>query len=483
MIEQEKISVETEHELKEVDRLLELQRQSKQRLRMENAGQRIEKIKRLRDVVLEHKEEIRKALYADFKKAAVEVDMTETFVVVNEANHAIRKLKRWLRPKRVATPLNLIGTSGYIYPEARGNCLIIAPWNYPVNLLLGPLVSAIAGGNAVLLKPSEYTPATGALVEKIVKQTFKEDEVAVVHGGAEFTAELLKRRFDHIFFTGSPRVGKLVMKAAADHLTSLTLELGGKSPSIIDESADLKFAAKKIITGKFFNGGQTCIGHDYLFVHKSKQEALLKALKEQIDKNYGEDKENSVSLARIINHKNYLRLKELMDEVVQLDPQSLKYGGKHNEADNFIEPSIFLDPPQQSKMMQEEIFGPLLPILSYENIEDVINYINDNEKPLALYVFTKRASFAKKMIRETSSGSVNINETATHYYHLNLPFGGINNSGLGSAHGYSGFKAFTHMKGVMKQHFKYSPIELVFPPFTKKSEKWADIFLRFFSGK
>lgn len=459
-----------------IEKLVHQQRMHKPAMLRLSAKERIERVKRIKKAMFDYREEIHDAMFRDLRKPAVEVDMTEIYVVVNEAKDAIKNIKKWMRPHRVPTPINMLGTTGKIKYEPKGNTLIISPWNFPINLVFGPLISAIAAGNTAIIKPSEYTPHTSALIEVIVKNIFHENEVAIVSGSVETSTVLLSHRFDHIFFTGSPKVGKIVMRAASDYLASVTLELGGKSPSIIDHSANVNLAAKKIVAGKFTNCGQACISHDYIFVHTKKKEALIKALKERIEKVFGADASKSDSYARIVNIANAKRVVSLLEET----KDKVVVGGKYRLDDLYISPTIILNPEIDSRIMEEEIFGPLLPILEYEDINEVINYINSKEKPLALYVFSKSNSNIK-MIRDlTSSGSMNINETAIHYYDTKLPFGGTNNSGIGKAHGFFGFKEFSNEKGILRQLLPFSAIDLITPPYTKASKFWANIFLKYF---
>ena len=460
--------------------LLHQQRMHKPAMLRLNAKDRIDRVKRIKKAMFDYRTKIQEAIYNDFKKPPIEVDMTEIYVVINEANDAIKNIKKWMRPHRVPTPINMLGTSGMIKFEPKGNTLIIAPWNFPINLVFGPLISAIAAGNTAIIKPSEYTPHTSALVHEIIDSLFDENEVAVVNGGVETSTELLKQRFDHIFFTGSPKVGKIVMKAAAEHLTSVTLELGGKSPTIIDKSANIKQAAKKITVGKFINSGQICISHDYIFVHHSKSEAFLKAFKNAITSIYGKDASSSSSYTRIVNKGNAQRLASLIDEVKEKAGDKITYGGDYDIEKCYVSPTLILNPDNELRVMQEEIFGPIVPIIEYDNIDEVINYINKGEKPLAMYLFSNSSTTIQKIRDYTSSGSLNINETIIHFNNTELPFGGNDNSGMGKAHGYFGFKAFSHEKGILRQHLPFSAIDLVMPPYTKASKFWADIFLKYF---
>jgi aldehyde dehydrogenase (NAD+) len=467
-------------DIERIKHLIHQQRMHKPAMLRLKAKDRIERIKRIKKAMFDYRVQIQDALYKDLKKPAVEVDMIETYTVVNEANDAIKNIKKWMRLHRVPTPLNMIGTTGKIKYEPKGNALLISPWNFPINLVFGPLVSAIAAGNTVIIKPSEFTPHTSNLVAEIVAAIFPENEVAVVNGGVATSTALLAERFDHIFFTGSPKVGKIVMRAAAEHLASVTLELGGKSPTIIDKSASIKQAVKKITSGKFTNCGQICIAHDYIFVHRNKSTEFVAALKEKIALVYDKDIRNSESYARIINKNNTERLAKLIDEQKESASDKIVFGGDYDVESCFVSPTLILNPDLESGIMKEEIFGPLLPIIEYDSLDEVINYINQNEKPLALYLFSKSSESIEKVTNLTSSGSLNINETAIHYFNSELPFGGTNNSGIGKAHGFFGFKSFSHEKGILKQHLPFSAIDLITPPYTKASAFWADIFLKYF---
>jgi aldehyde dehydrogenase (NAD+) len=467
-------------DLQRIEELIQNQRLHKPAMLGLRAKDRIDRIKRIKKAMFDYRERIQEAIFKDFKKPPIEVDITEIYVVTNEANDAIKNIKKWMRPQRVATPINMLGTTGQIKYEPKGNVLIISPWNYPINLVFGPLISAIAAGNTAIIKPSEYTPHTSILIEEIITSIFNENEVAVINGAIKTSSFLLKQRFDHIFFTGSPQVGKIVMKAAAEHLASVTLELGGKSPTIIDENANIKAAVKKITMGKFVNCGQTCISHDYIFVHHSKTDAFLKAFKSKIIAVFGEKAEVSTSYSRIINKKNTMRIASLIDEVKEKDADKIYHGGDYNIETCYVSPTLVLNPSKDYRIMKEEIFGPIIPIIEYEEIDEVIRYINNGEKPLVLYMFSKNTSNIRKVRDYTSSGSFNINETIIHYGNSKLPFGGSNNSGIGKAHGFFGFKAFSHEKGILQQHLPFSVVDLVMPPYTKKSKFWADVFLKYF---
>lgn len=428
------------------------------RLRSSTAQERIEKIRRLRDAVIAHSEDWYRAAYADFKKPPGEVDLAEILPVCVEANDAIRHLKKWMKPQRVWPTLLTLGMRSHVQYVPRGRCLIIGPFNYPVNLTLGPLVSAIAAGNTAILKPSELTPHLSALICKVVREVFTEDEVAIFEGEAEVSQALLELPFDHIFFTGSPMIGKYVMGAAAKHLTSVTLELGGKSPTIIDETADLKLAAINVMWAKFSNSGQTCIAPDYVFVHENVKDAWVEACREQLKKAYGNslaEQKDSPHLAHMVNARHTTRVKALLEDAKAHGARSLT-GGEMSESDCFIQPTLLDQVSDQSRVMNEEIFGPLLPIIAYTKLDEVIAHINEGEKPLALYIYSSSKANIDKVLTNTVSGGACVNHALMQFLHGNLPFGGINNSGIGNAHGHYGFKAFSHERGVVRTQFSFA---------------------------
>jgi aldehyde dehydrogenase (NAD+) len=425
------------------------------RLRSSSATDRIAKIRKLRDSVIAHSESFYTAAYADFKKPEAEVDQGEILPVCVEANDAIRNLRKWMRPKRVWPTALTLGTRSYVQCIPRGRCLIIGPYNYPVNLTLGPLVSAIAAGNTVILKPSELTPHLSGLIAKIVCEIFSEDEVAIFEGEADVAQSLQELAFDHVFFTGSPAIGKHVMAAAAKNLASVTLELGGKSPTIIDASANLKLAAANVMWAKFTNSGQTCIAPDHVYVHESVKHEWVELCRQELSRAYGAsltEQQNSPHLAHVVNARHTLRIKALLDDAKAQGAQTLAGGGVVEEA-CFIQPTLLDSVPSQALIMKEEIFGPVLPVISYSNIDEVIATINAGAKPLALYVYSKTDAIIDKVLTQTASGGACVNHAVIQFMHSRLPFGGVNNSGIGNAHGHYGFKAFSHERGVVRTQF------------------------------
>ena len=451
-------------------------------LRKESHEERILKLKKLRDWIKTHQTEIQQALWQDFNKPAPEVDLNEIFPVTSEIHHAIKNLKSWMAQKKVSTPLPMIGTSAWIQYEPKGRSLIISPWNFPFNLTIGPLVSAIAAGCTAIIKPSEYSPNTSELIARMIKDLFDDHEIAVCLGEVEVSTELLNLPFDHIFFTGSPAVGKIVMKAAAQHLSSVTLELGGKSPVIVDSSADLKDAAQKIIWGKFVNCGQTCIAPDYILIQEDIKEEFIMQAKIQIQQYYDpyfKGIEKSPDYARIINLKHFERLQNMLHEALEKGGK-ISFGGKTEPSSKYFEPTLLTDINAEMSVFQEEIFGPILPILSYKNIQEAIDLINSQPKPLALYYFGSNSSNSKKVLEETSSGNMVINDCVLHFLHNELPFGGVNNSGIGKAHGYHGFLAFSNEKGVLKQRVGYNNVSLLRPPYGAKAKQIIASLIKWF---
>ncbi len=461
----------------DIRRVFERQRETALRLRTSTVAERIAKITRLRDAVLAHREAIRAAALKDFRKPATEVDLTEVLPIVMEANDARRHLKRWMRPKGVWPTQMMFGTKGYVQYEPKGRCLIVSPWNYPVNLTFGPLVSCIAAGNTAILKPSEMTPNLSAVMVKITREIFSEDEVAIFEGDANVSTVLLSLPFDHIFFTGSPAIGKVVMAAAAKNLTSVTLELGGKSPTIVDESADLPLAAKTVAWAKYTNNGQTCIAPDHVYVHAAVKDEFVRLVKEYIANAYGEGAaaQRSPALARVVNERHALRVNALLEDAKAKGAKVLT-GDSVDIKDCFIAPTLLTDIPRDAKIMDEEIFGPLLPIISFTNLDQVIGEINAMQKPLALYVWSRTESNIEAVMKRTSSGGACVNHAVVQFLHGNLPFGGVNNSGIGNAHGEYGFRAFSHERGVVRTRIMLA--RMFFLPHKSWTQKIINLLMK-----
>lgn len=450
--------------------------------RKSSLEERTVRLKKLLHWINTHQEDIRKALYKDFNKPAPEVDLNEIFPVTSEIKHCLKNLKAWMRPQPVPTPLPMLGTAGFLLFEPKGRTLLISPWNFPFNLAIGPLVSALAAGCTAILKPSEHAPHTALLVQNLISELFSPEEVAVCLGEKEVASKLLDLPFDHIFFTGSPQIGKIVMKAAAQHLSSVTLELGGKSPVILDETAELVDAAKKIVWGKFVNCGQTCIAPDYVLVPESKKEAFIAQAKAALQRYYDPQHdgiEQSPDYARLINAGHFSRVKSLFDDAFEKGAV-VEAGGNWNQETKYFAPTLLSGISEEMGVFQEEIFGPILPILTYTHLNDALALINSQPKPLALYFFGSATDRAKRVMAETSSGNMVVNDCVIHFLHTELPFGGVNNSGIGKAHGKYGFLAFSNEKGVLKQRVGLTNVSLLRPPYGIKVKKLIATMMKWF---
>lgn len=428
-----------------IPQLLEKQRNYFASGTTKSVKQRLFILKRLRESVQKHENAIHDALYSDFKKPVYESISSETGIVLRELNLAIKKLEFWVRPKKVKASMLNFPTRDYIYYEPYGITLIIAPWNYPYQLALTPLIGAIAAGNTVVLKPSELTQATSKILHTIISEVFDSEYVSVIQGGIPETTELLAQRWDYIFFTGSVFVGKIVAQAAAKHLTPTTLELGGKNPCVIDETINIPLVAKRIVWGKLLNAGQTCVAPDYILIHASIKDPFIEALRKALEKGYGKNIEASPDLARIINDKNFDRL------AAMLEGETIAIGGEIDREQLYIAPTIIDTPRLDSKVMEDEIFGPILPIIPYETKQDIEHIIDRYEKPLSGYVFSRKRAFTHWFLERFSFGGGAVNDTVIQFVNEELPFGGIGNSGTGSYHGKHSFLAFSHQKSITKK--------------------------------
>ncbi|MGH6835527.1 MAG: aldehyde dehydrogenase family protein [Methylocella sp.] len=460
-----------------IEKVFAAQRETAIALRTSTAKMRIETLRRLEAAVLGRRDAICQALAADLRKPEAEADLLDILPVLSGIRHARRHLTHWMKPKRAAPTMTMLGTKARIRSEPRGVSLIISPWNYPISLLLGPLTSAIAAGCPAIVKPSEMSPASSALMATLIGETFAPEEFAVFEGDATVSTALLDQPFDHIFFTGSPQIGKVVMTAAAKHLSSVTLELGGKSPVIVDETADLAKAARSIVWGKFTNCGQTCIAPDYAYVHESCLPQFVDAAKDAIAKMYGDAKQ-SPDYCRIINLRHYQRISRLIDDA-KAHGANILAGDERDEAQKFIAPTLLAGTSEDAAIMREEIFGPVLPILAYRYLDEPIAAINARPKPLALYVYAKDHARADRILQRTSAGGSCVNASLMQYGHDNLPYGGIGNSGLGNAHGFYGFRAFSHERAVLEDKFSIAP--MLFPPYTKRVKQMIKWTLQFLS--
>ncbi len=424
----------------------------------------------LKKAIQGHEESIFKALKEDLGKSSFESYLTESGFILEEIKLVSKKLSCWSRPKKVSTPLNLFPGQSTIRPEPYGVVLIISPWNYPFQLCLSPLIGAIAAGNRVVLKPSEYAPHTTSVIEKIIREVFLPEEVLVSSGGVEKTQELLKYSFDYIFFTGSTEVGKFVMKAAADHLTPLTLELGGKSPCLIDSSAHIDLAAKRCVWGKFLNAGQTCVAPDFVLIPRALQDQFVERVKFYLDSFYGTNPIESPDYPRIINERHFDRLMGL------LMPEKTVLGGENLRSALFLAPTVMKDVEWKDQVMQEEIFGPILPIIPFDHLEETVEKISKLPKPLAFYFFSENRSLIDEIMSKISFGGGCVNDTIIHLANPHLPFGGVGQSGMGSYHGKKSFDTFSHYKSIFHQR-TWIDNSLRYPPYSGKL-KWLRLFLR-----
>ena len=420
---------------------------------------RVSQLNQLKSMLLDHQQDFLAALKADLNKSEHEAWSTEIGFVISDIEHTVKHLKSWSKARPVTTPLFLKPGKSYLLPEPLGCILIIGAWNYPLQLVLAPLVAAIAAGNCAIIKPSELSPSTAEQLAQLIPQYLAQDAYLVVTGGVAETTELLQQKFDHIFYTGGESVGKIVMRAAAEHLTPVTLELGGKCPCIVDNTANLPVSAARMVWSKWMNAGQTCVAPDYVIVEKSLLQPLIQALKQKIVEFYASDASQSADYGRIVNAAHFARLHRYLQN------QDVIAGGNVDAKTKYIEPTIVLNPRSDSALMQEEIFGPILVILTVDNIQESIALINNKPKPLALYVYTKDRQFEQQVLSQTSAGSVAINDGMVFMANPNLPFGGVGNSGLGVYHGQYGFDTFSHLKSVMKRSF-WLDVALRYPPFS-----------------
>lgn len=422
---------------------------------------RKEALLRLKKAIEKYQPEIEKALWQDLRKSEFESYITETGFVLTELSGALKNLKRWSAPHKRKTPLFLFGSKSHIQYEPYGVALILSPWNYPFQLLFAPLIGAIAAGNCVVLKPSPASPHTTAISKKIIKEAFDPQHVVLIEAESRETDLLLQQRFDYIFYTGGVEYGKRIMEAASKYLTPVTLELGGKSPCIINCDADINSAARRIVWGKFLNCGQTCVAPDYLFVHENIKDALIRKLKSEIIRQYGENPQKSPDYPRIIHSGRFYKLMLLLKQ------GKIETGGIYDENDLYIAPTIISDITPENRIMSEEIFGPILPIMTFKDIQKVIDYVNGQEKPLALYYFGKNKTTIDSVLQQTSSGGACINDVISHLANPELPFGGVGQSGMGRYHGIESFYTFSHPRSVLTSSTKINPA-IKFAPYAGK---------------
>ncbi|WP_115462677.1 aldehyde dehydrogenase family protein [Winogradskyella aurantiaca] len=455
------------------------QKQHQEKVGQISYNQRIRMLNALhRAVEHTYRKDIIEALATDLGKPKVEAELTEIFQIIGTIKHAKSNLHKWMRPKKVATPLAMLGASSSYIHEPKGVCLIISPWNFPFNLTFGPLASAITAGNSVIIKPSEVTPRSSEVMGDIVKTIFKEEEVSLFQGAVETSTALLELPFNHIFFTGSPAIGKIVMTAAAKHLASVTLELGGKSPTIIDSTANLDAAAKKLMWAKSLNCGQICVAPDYILVEEGIKDKFLKSCKKWLVTFFGEDSKSSESYGRIVSDKHYKRLEQHIENAVSSGGKLIA-GGQVDAASRFIAPTLIDNVDPEASVLKDEIFGPILPIVTYRSLDDAISYINTKERPLALYIYSRSKANIKTIIKNTKAGGTVVNNSNIQFGNHELPFGGINNSGVGKSHGFFGFEAFSNKRALMKQH-TFGVTEMLFPPYTGFTEALTKFAVKWF---
>lgn len=452
-----------------INSVFEAQKKHKYTLRNSNATQRIEKLTALKNSMTKFEREIYEALQSDLRKCTFEAAVTEILFIHSEIDFAIKNIADWMQAKTAGKTISNLFAKNRIYYEPKGLCLIISPWNYPFQLTMSPLVSAIAAGNCIMIKPSELSQETSSIIARIIEDCFEEQEVSCFEGDAELSTALLSLPFDHIFFTGSTSIGKVVMKAAARHLSSVTLELGGKSPVIIDESANLPLAAQQIAWGKLINAGQTCIAPDYLLIPESLQDAFIQHYTKAVkDLFYKPDQSLDESVyAKIINQNHFNRLTALKADALEKGA-SIVLKGIDDARQQTIAPCLLTQVPADADLMKEEIFGPILPIMTYNTLEEAIQLINDKPKPLALYLFSQNKKHIKQVLKNTSSGGACINDVLIHISNPKLPFGGVNGSGTGSCHGIFGFKTFSHERAVVFQS-RFNMTSIIYPPYTRKN--------------
>lgn len=421
---------------------------------------RLSQLRSLKQAIKNHEKQIFEALATDLGKSEFETYESEIGITYEEINFALKNLRSWMKPKKVPTPLTVFPSRSFVYTEPRGTSLVIGPWNFPFQLIMVPLIGSIAAGNTSIVKPSEVAGATSKILAEIITKTFSNEFVAVFEGGAEIAKELLATKFDTIFFTGGTKIGREVAEYAARNLTPVILELGGKSPCVVDLNTNLQITARRIIWGKFLNAGQTCIAPDYLLVHRNEKETLLTKMKEQIKHLFGNDPSKSPDYGRIINERHFERLVSLLEG-------NIFAGGNHDRASRYIAPTIIQNVTLEDALMGEEIFGPILPVLEYETIDEAIQMINKHSHPLSLYLFTNNKETEEKVINNISFGSGCINDCLVQFQNPNLPFGGVGTSGIGSYHGKSSFDAFSHRKSIVRSAASVD-LPLRYPPYGKR---------------
>lgn len=456
----------------DIERLFALQQKARWSVAKTTAEERKAKLRRMMEAIRSRREAICEAIHQDFSKHPHESEITEVNQIQDDINHILRHLSAWMKPRRVPTPVTLFGSSSEIRYESKGLVLILSPWNYPFHAATAPFVAAVAAGNCVMLRPSEKTPHTARLLHDLIAELFPIREAAVVLGSHETADRLLDLPFDHFFFTGSTAVGRKIMAAAAKHLASVTLELGGKSPVVVDETADLAAAAERITWGKFINAGQTCVAPDYVLVHERIAESLAQAIKETVERSYGSREEqrlNCESFASLVDSRSLARLDAVLNSTVQAGAQVV-IGGAKDEKRRRLSPTILLNVPPDAPIMREEIFGPVLPLVNIRSLEEAVTFIQARPKPLAMYIFSRSDANIDRLLSSTSSGGTAVNHVIMHLANPHLPFGGVGESGQGHYHGWFGFEAFSHACAVFWQKLP-SGVKMIAPPYGERTRK------------
>ena len=465
-------------EKSDLERAFHLQGEAIARDPYPSQSARKDAIRRLLSEVESGRDGLKHTLALDCAKPPTEVDLTEVAMTLSHGRHALKEVGRWMRPRRVRTPMSLFGTSSRVRAEPRGRVLVLSPWNYPLNLTFGPLISLLAAGNRAILKPSEKSPHTTEWMRAAVARTFDPSQVALVSGGADVAQLLLALPFDHVFFTGSTRVGRIVRRAVAEHDSTLTLELGGKSPVLVGKSANLKNSARKVAWGKFTNAGQTCIAPDYVLVEDAIADEFVNELEQAIRESYGDEPESSPDLARIIDDEALTRIETLIEDA-RTRGARCAVGGTVNVETRYVAPTVLVDVPLDSIAMREEIFGPVLPVIRVRSLDEALSIVNRNPRPLASYLFTSDRSSVRTFLERSPSGGSCINETLMHFAHPALPFGGVGASGTGRAHGRYGFETFSNLRSVMSSSVFSRNAMLLRPPFGKRTRRLVELILRF----
>lgn len=461
-----------------IDQVYDSQVLNKSAIRKLSVKERISFLDKLEHEIIENRNNITEALHSDFRKSKIETESTEIFPILSEIRLFKKHLKKWAAEKSVSNNLVFFGSDAKIQFEPKGNCLIISPWNYPFQLAIVHLVACISAGNTAIIKPSEFAPNTNKVIQKIISSIFNPNHVTVIEGEIEVTTYLLNKKFDHIHFTGSPKVGKIVMEAGAKNLSSVTLELGGKSPLIIDDTMDINTVVSKAVWGKLINNGQTCIAPDYILIKEDVLNDFVDTFKKHLENTFGKDPKQSPDLARIINNRNFDRIKNLIEDAISKGA-SCPYGNEYDESELYIKPTILNNLSQDSEILFEEIFGPVFPIITWKTKEEASEFINNREKPLSLYIFSKDKNLINYICNTTSSGALMVNDTLLHIMHPNLPFGGVNNSGIGNSTGEYGFKDFSHAKPVLNVNQLFSPTKFINYPYKPLTQKIIDLMLKY----